>query len=136
MNTIIKAVEGLWSQLSYEERDNITLAQDIAKAELKAMGICSSTIGETLNIVALQLATLILESRITVGKDNLTVDQYRDRVTFLLNESLENGLIQHLPVLELLYDNIDGGKLYAIECAIGDYIYLNKKEEENAKKNI
>ena len=136
MNTIIKAVEGLWSQLSYEEQANITLAQDIAKAELKAMGICSSTIGETLNIVALQLATLILESRITVGKDNLTVDQYRDRVTFLLNESLENGLIQHLPVLELLYDNIDGGKLYAIECAIGDYIYLNKKEEENAKKNI
>ena len=111
-------------------------------------------------MIALQLATLILESKVAfekcnncivdypsckvtgvceqvaVGEDMLAVDQYRDRVTFLLNESLENGLIQHLPVLELLYDNIDGDKLYAIECAIGDYIYLNKKEEENAKKNI
>ena len=150
MNTIIKAIEGLWSQLSYEERDNITLAQSIAKEELRVMGICSSTIGETLNIIALQLCTLILESRtafekcehcivdcpsckvtgvceqVAVGEDMLIVAQYKDRVTFLLNESLEHGLIQHLPVLELLYDNVDGDKLYAMECTIGDYIYLNK----------
>lgn len=156
MKDVIRAVEGVWLQLSYEERDNVILAQSIAKQELKELGICNSTITETLNVIALQLCTLILESRtafekrehcivckatgiceqVAVGEDMLTVDQYRDRVTFLLNESLENGLIQHLPVLELLYDNIDGGKLYAIECAIGDYIYLNKKEEANAKKDI
>ena len=136
MNTIIKAVEGLWSQLSYEERDNITLAQDIAKAELKAMGICSSTIRETLNVVALQLATLLLESRITVGEDTLTINQYKERVSFLLNECLEYGIIQYTKALELLHDNVNGDELYAMECALGDYIYLNKKEEENAKKNI
>ena len=136
MNTIIKAVEGLWSQLSYEEQANITLAQDIAKAELKAMGICSSTIRETLNVVALQLATLLLESRITVGEDTLTINQYKERVSFLLNECLEYGIIQYTKALELLHDNVNGDELYAMECAIGDYIYLNKKEEENAKKNI
>ena len=62
MKDIIRAVEGVWLQLSYEERDNVILAQSIAKQELKELGICNSTIGETLNLIALQLTTLILES--------------------------------------------------------------------------
>ena len=146
MKDVIKAVEGLWQQLSFEERDNVMLAQSIAKQELKELGICNSTIGETLNVIALQLCTLILESRtvfekcehcivgcpsckitgvceqIAVGEDILTVVQYKDRVTFLLNESLEYGLIQYLPLLESLFDNINGDELYVVECEIGDYI--------------
>ena len=44
MNTIVKTIEGLWSQLSYEEKENVTLAQDIARKELKELGICNPTI--------------------------------------------------------------------------------------------
>lgn len=127
MKSIVKAVEGLWSNLTSEERENVELSLSIARQELKAIGICNDTIGETLNIIALQLCTLIIESRITVGDDMLTIEQYKGRVTFLLNESLDNGLIAYISTLESLYDSINGTELYTIECAIGDYIYLINK---------
>lgn len=127
MNTIVKAVEKNWALLTMNEKENISLAQDIAKEELKATGAGRITIGETLNIIALQLSTLLLESRVIVGDDALTIEQYKDRVTFLLNESLDNGLVQYLVTLESLYDVVNGNKLYTIECAIGDWIYLNRK---------
>ena len=62
---------------------------------------------------------------IMVGEEKLTKTQYENRVTFLLNESLDNGLVQHLGTLESLYDVVNGDKLYTIECLIGDFIYLN-----------
>lgn len=64
---------------------------------------------------------------IMVGEDKLTTKQYKERVTFLLNEALEYGLVEYLNVLESLFDKVDSVKLYTIECAIGDYIYLNRK---------
>ena len=65
---------------------------------------------------------------IMVGEEKLTKTQYKNRVTFLLNESLDNGLVQYLPLLEALFDHINGDELYTIECLIGDFIYLNRKE--------
>ena len=65
---------------------------------------------------------------ITVGEDELTKARYKNRVTFLLNESLDNGLVQYLESLEVLFDHINGDELYTIECLIGDFIYLNRKE--------
>lgn len=127
MNMIVKAVELVWEQLSYDEKENVELSLSIARQELRTMSICNDTIGETLNIIALQLATLILESRIIVGDDILTVSQYKGRITFLLNEALEHGLIQHLVALEYLYDSVNGEQLYTTECMIGDYIYLSNK---------
>ena len=64
---------------------------------------------------------------IMVGEEKLTKAQYKNRVTFLLNESLDNGLVQYLESLEVLFNHINGDELYTLECAIGDYIYLNKK---------
>ena len=64
---------------------------------------------------------------IMVGEDAITNKQYKSRVTFLLNESLDNGLVQYLEPLEVLFNNINGDELYTLECAIGDYIYLHKK---------
>jgi hypothetical protein len=64
---------------------------------------------------------------IMVGEEKLTKMQYKNRVTFLLNEALDNGLIQYLPRLESLFNHINGDKLYTVECLIGDYIYLNRK---------
>ena len=64
---------------------------------------------------------------IMVGEEKLTKTHYENRVTFLLNESLDNGLVQYLESLEVLFDHINGDELYTLECAIGDYIYLNKK---------
>ena len=64
---------------------------------------------------------------IMVGEEKLTKMQYKNRVTFLLNESLDNGLVQYLEPLEVLFNHINGDELYTLECAIGDYIYLNRK---------
>ena len=63
---------------------------------------------------------------IMVGEEKLTKMQYKSRVTFLLNESLDNGLVQYLETLEVLFNHINGDELYTLECAIGDYIYLNR----------
>ncbi len=64
------------------------------------------------------------------GEDELTKARYEGRVTFLLLESLDNGLVQYLEPLEVLFNHINGDELYAIECAIGDYIYyLNRVEK-------
>ena len=65
---------------------------------------------------------------IMVGEEKLTKMKYKNRVTFLLNESLDNGLVQYLTTLESLYNSMNGDELYTVECAIGDYIYLNRKE--------
>ena len=127
MNTIVKAVEKKWALLTYDERENISLAQDIAREELRAINICNETVGETLNLIALQLTTLLLNTRIIVGADELTIEQYKERVSFLLLESLDNGLVQYLEPLEVLFNRINGDELYTLECAIGDYIYLNRK---------
>ena len=48
---------------------------------------------------------------ITVGEDELTKARYKGRVTFLLNEALDNGLIQYLPRLESLYNSMNGDEL-------------------------
>ena len=66
---------------------------------------------------------------IMVGEDAITNKQYKSRVSFLLNEALDNGLIQYLPRLESLFNHINGEELYTVECAIGDFIYLNRKGE-------
>ena len=66
---------------------------------------------------------------ITVGEDELTKARYEGRVTFLLNEALEHGLVQYLTTLESLYSSMNGDELYTVECAIGDFIYLNRKGE-------
>ena len=65
---------------------------------------------------------------IMVGEEKLTKTQYKNRVTFLLNESLDNGLVQYLESLEVLFDHINGDELYTLECLIGDFIYSNRKE--------
>ena len=66
---------------------------------------------------------------IMVGEEKLTKKQYKSRVTFLLSESLDNGLVQYLTTLESLFNHINGDELYTVECAIGDFIYLNRKGE-------
>ena len=66
---------------------------------------------------------------IMVGEDAITNKQYKSRVSFLLNEALDNGLIQYLPRLESLFNHINGDELYTVECAIGDFIYLKGEVE-------
>ena len=66
---------------------------------------------------------------IMVGEEKLTKMQYKSRVTFLLNESLDNGLVQYLSLLESLFNHINGEELYTIECLIGDFIYLKGEVE-------
>ena len=63
---------------------------------------------------------------IRIGDEIVTKKQYKERVSFLLNEILEHGLLEHQKNLERLYDLIDGNKVYEIQCEIGDYLYLNK----------
>ena len=63
---------------------------------------------------------------IKIGDERTTKKQYQERVSFLLNEILEHGLLEHQKNLERLYDLIDGNKVYEIQCEIGDYLYLNK----------
>lgn len=125
---VVVAIEKVWGQLSYDERENVIMAKNIAKEELKAMGICNETVTETINIIALQLITLILESTVVVGDDTITTVQYRDRVCFLLNEALDNGLLQYTAPLERLYYRANGVELYTIECTIGDYIWGGESE--------
>ena len=64
--------------------------------------------------------------KISIGDEIVTKKQYKERVSFLLNEIMEHGLLEHQKNLERLYDLIDGNKVYKIQCEIGDYLYLNK----------
>ncbi len=64
--------------------------------------------------------------KIKIGDEKLTEKQYKERVSFLLNEILEHGLLEHQKNLERLYDKVSGTELYKIQCKVGDYIYLNK----------
>ena len=63
---------------------------------------------------------------IKIGDEKVTKKQYQERVSFLLNEILVHGLLEHKKDLERLYDFADGNKVYEIQCEIGDYLYLNK----------
>ena len=63
---------------------------------------------------------------IRIGDEIVTKKQYKERVSFLLNETLEHGLLEYQKDLEKLYDQISGIDLYEIQCKIGDYLYLNK----------
>jgi hypothetical protein len=63
---------------------------------------------------------------IRIGDEIATKKQYKERVSFLLNEVLEFGLLEHQKDLEKLYDKVNGAELYKIQCEIGDYLYLNK----------
>ena len=64
--------------------------------------------------------------KIRIGDEKVTKKKYQERVSFLLNEILEFGLLEHQRDLEYLYDFVDGNKVYEIQCKVGDYIYLNK----------
>ena len=64
--------------------------------------------------------------KIKIGDELATRKQYQERVSFLLNEILEHGLLEHQRELEALYDFVDGNKVYEIQCEIGDYLHLNK----------
>ena len=65
--------------------------------------------------------------KIRIGDEKVTKKQYRARVSFLWNEILEYGVLEHQKDLERLYDQINGTELYEIQCKVGDYIYnLNK----------
>lgn len=64
--------------------------------------------------------------KIRIGDEIVTKKQYEERVSFLLNEILEHGLLEHKRDLEHLYHFVDGNKVYEIQCEIGDYLYLNK----------
>ena len=64
--------------------------------------------------------------KISIGDELATKKEYKERVSFLLNEILEYGLLEYQRDLEYLYDFVDGNKVYEIQCKVGDYIYLNK----------
>ena len=64
--------------------------------------------------------------KIRIGDEKVTKKQYQERVSFLLNEILEHGLLEHQRELEALYDFVDGNKVYEIQCKVGDYIYNQK----------
>ena len=64
---------------------------------------------------------------IEIGNEKVTRKQYEERVSFLLNEILEYGLLEHQKDLEKLYDNVNGTELYEIQCKVGDYIYNLKQ---------
>lgn len=64
--------------------------------------------------------------KISLGDELATRKEYEERVSFLLNEILEYGLLEYQRDLEYLYDFVDGNKVYEIQCKVGDYIYLNK----------
>ena len=63
---------------------------------------------------------------IKIGDERTTKKQYQERVSFLLNEILEFGLLEYQKDLERLYDQVSGTELYKIQCKIGDYIYNQK----------
>ena len=64
--------------------------------------------------------------KISIGDELATKKEYKERVSFLLNEILEYGLLEYQRDLEYLYDFVDGNKVYEIQCKVGDYIYMNK----------
>ena len=65
--------------------------------------------------------------KIRIGDEKVTRKQYQERVSFLLNEILEFGLLEYQKDLERLYDQVSGTELYEIQCKVGDYIHnLNK----------
>ena len=65
--------------------------------------------------------------KIRIRDEKVTRKQYQERVSFLLNEILEFGLLEHQKDLERLYDQVSGTDLYEIQCKVGDYIHnLNK----------
>ena len=64
---------------------------------------------------------------IMIGDEKVTKKQYKERVSFLLNEILEYGILQHQKKLEELYDQVSGDELYEIQCKVGDYIYSLKQ---------
>lgn len=64
--------------------------------------------------------------RIKIGDEKVTKKQYQERVSFLLNEVLEYGLLEHQKDLEKLYNQVSGDELCKIQCKVGDYI-LNLK---------
>ena len=64
--------------------------------------------------------------KIRIGDEKVTKKQYQERVSFLLNEILEHGLLEHQKDLEKLYNKVNGQELYKIQCEIGDYLHLNK----------
>ena len=64
---------------------------------------------------------------IRIGDEKVTRKQYQERVSFLLNEILEYGLLEHQKGLEKLYNQVSGIELHEIQCKVGDYIHnLNK----------
>ena len=60
---------------------------------------------------------------IRIGDEKVTRKQYRERVSFLLNEILEYGLLEHQKGLEKLYDSVNGIELHEIQCKAGDYVH-------------
>ena len=52
--------------------------------------------------------------KIRIGAERTTKKQYQERVSFLLNEILEYGILEHQKELEKLYDNMNGTELYEI----------------------
>lgn len=65
--------------------------------------------------------------RIKIGDEKVTKKQYQERVSFLLNEIMEHGALEHQKGLEKLYDQVSGAELYKIQCKVGDYIHNLKK---------
>ena len=60
---------------------------------------------------------------IMIGDEKVTKKQYKERVSFLLNEILEFGLLEYQKDLEKLYDSVNGNELYKIQCKVGDYVH-------------
>ena len=60
---------------------------------------------------------------IMIGDEKVTKKQYQERVSFLLNEILEFGLLEYQKDLEKLYDSVNGTELHEIQCKVGDYIH-------------
>ena len=61
--------------------------------------------------------------KIRIGDEKVTKKQYQERVSFLLNEILEHGAMEHQKDLEKLYDQVSGDELYKIQCKVGDYVH-------------
>ena len=60
---------------------------------------------------------------IKMGDEKVTRKQYQERVSFLLNEILEFGLLEYQKDLERLYEQVSGIELYKIQCKVGDYVH-------------
>ena len=61
--------------------------------------------------------------KIRIGDEKVTRKQYQERVSFLLNEILEYGLLEHQKGLEKLYNQVSGIELHEIQCKVGDYVH-------------